>query len=103
GYSFGVGGSSIYPEWDTGGGGGGWFGGRSGVHNNGGASGGSGFVWMGAADVSQAVIGGTWLLTADQKLESGRTVAGNQSFPATGGGDEIGHKGNGYARITFVE
>ncbi|MBQ8038111.1 MAG: hypothetical protein IJ268_14070 [Proteobacteria bacterium] len=103
GYSFGVGGSSIYPEWDTGGGGGGWFGGRSGVHNNGGASGGSGFVWMGAADVSQAVIGGTWLLTADQKLESGRTVAGNQSFPSTGAGDEIGHKGNGYARITFVE
>ena len=102
GYKFGEGASPTLC-WDIPGGGGGWFGGFTSEHNNGGGGGGSGFVWMGTPDVSEATIGGKWLLTDSQKLESGRTVAGNQSFPATGSGSEIGHKGNGYARITLVE
>ena len=30
------------------------------------------------------------------------TVAGNTSFIAPGGGNETGHSGNGYARITYL-
>lgn len=30
-------------------------------------------------------------------------IAGDKSFPAPGGGNETGHSGNGYARITLVE
>lgn len=36
-------------------------------------------------------------------VTNGQTIAGNQSFPAPGGGTETGHSGNGYARITLVE
>ena len=102
GYKFGIGGD-YRAETDTGGGGGGWFGGLGGEHYNGGGAGGSGFIWMGSPNVSASVIGGTWLLKDNQKFESGRTVAGNQSFPATGSGNETGHKGTGYARISFID
>jgi hypothetical protein len=37
---------------------------------------------------------------AGLQLDSGETIAGTQSFPAPGGGNETGHSGNGYARIT---
>jgi hypothetical protein len=36
------------------------------------------------------------------ELESGQTIAGNTSFPAPGGGNETGHSGDGFARITVV-
>lgn len=36
-------------------------------------------------------------------LANAQTIAGNTSFPAPSGGNETGHSGNGYARITLVE
>lgn len=36
-------------------------------------------------------------------VTNGQTISGNQSFPAPGGGNETGHSGNGYAKITLVE
>ena len=45
----------------------------------------------------------TYLLSADKMLQSAQTLAGNQSFPAPGTGNETGHAGNGYARITFQD
>jgi len=38
------------------------------------------------------------------QLDSGTTYAGNQSFPNTAGsGNETGHSGNGYAKITRLK
>ena len=62
------------------GGGGGWYGGSA-VSAEGGA-GGSGHI-------------GTGL--------TGETIAGTEEFPSPYGTTEIGHQGNGYARITFVK
>ena len=66
---------------ERGGGGAGWWGGYASNSNNCGGGGGSGY------------IGG---------VTNGNTVAGNKSFPAPGGGNETGHAGNGYARITLT-
>lgn len=84
----------------TGGGGGGWYGGAinrawyypEGYVDNGG--GGSGFVNV-AASAGNRPSGYTGI-----QLDSGSTYAGNTSFVAPGGGNETGHAGNGYARIT---
>lgn len=86
----------------SGAGGGGWYGGGGGqksdssmtyVHYSGG---GSGFVNT-AASAGNRPSGYTGL-----ELESGETYAGNTSFPAPGGGNETGHSGNGYIRITRI-
>lgn len=68
---------------DSGGGGGGWYGGASSWNNNGGGGGGSGYV-------NQDV------------LKNAQTIAGSEEIPNPDGGKEIGHFGNGYARITFI-
>jgi len=69
---------------DSGGGGGGFFGGAGGVQTGiGQGSGGSGYI-------------------NSSLLSSTSTIAGNTSMPATTGGTETGHRGDGYARITFV-
>ena len=75
---------------DGGGAGAGWYGGY--VNPNGnmdfGGGGGTGYV---AATFGQHAITG------------GKTIAGNESFPATDGKNtEQGHAGNGYAKITFI-
>ncbi len=44
-----------------------------------------------------------YLLGSEYYLSNAQTIGGNQSFPAPGGGNETGHSGNGYARITLVE
>lgn len=67
-----------------GGGGGGYYGGGGGVHWGGG--GGSGYIG-GVKTVNDVVA---------------KTVAGNSPFPAPSGGNETGHTGNGYARITTL-
>lgn len=82
---FGSGGYSAGPtsngNWDGGGkGGGGWYGG-GGSRNNGNGGGGSGHVGSG---VSGATIGG------DKSFERPDVVSGN----------ETGHAGNGYAKVT---
>ncbi len=82
GYALGQGQNSILVD-DSPGAGGGYYGGlvESSGGANSGAGGGSGY------------IGG---------VTDGQTIAGNSSMPAPSGGIEIGHSGNGYARITFV-
>lgn len=101
--SFGVGANAQkqFTRYSGGGGGGGWYGGGSGYSD---ASyeyinysgGGSGFVNT-AANASYRPSGYTGL-----ELESGNTIAGDQSFPSTDGGTETGHSGNGCAIITVL-
>ena len=85
----------------SGAGGGGWYGGGGGQHNDSSmtycrySGGGSGWVNI-AANASYRPSGYTGL-----ELDSGETKAGNTSFPNTAGtGNEKGHSGNGYVRIT---
>lgn len=84
----------------SGAGGGGWYGGGTTYSDNGTTSckyggGGSGFVNT-AASAGNRPSGYTGL-----QLDSGTTYAGNTSFPNTAGtGNETGHSGNGYAKIT---
>ena len=61
------------------------------------SGGGSGFVNT-AASAGNRPSGYTGL-----QLDSGETKDGNTSFPSTDGGTEVGHSGNGYARITRIE
>ncbi|MBO7572935.1 MAG: hypothetical protein J6T48_12360, partial [Bacteroidales bacterium] len=93
---------------DGGGGGGGWYGGGTNKgqlalptsddsSDAGGGAGGSGYVYT-SATASNYPSG--CLLNSSLYLTSAQTIAGNTSFPATGGGTETGHGGNGYARIT---
>lgn len=88
-------------RYDSGAGGGGWYGGGSSYSDSStsqinASGGGSGFVNT-AANASYRPSGYTGL-----QLESGETKAGNTSFPSTGSGNETGHAGNGYARITVL-
>ena len=84
----------------SGAGGGGWYGGGGGQYSDSFmdyckySGGGSGFVNT-AASAGNRPSGYTGL-----QLDSGSTTAGSSSFPAPGGGNETGHAGNGYARIT---
>lgn len=89
------------PAFPAAGGGAGWYGGADGSSNaeanwNRGerSAGGSGFVNT-AASAGNRPSGYTGL-----QLDSGETKAGNTSFIAPSGGNETGHSGNGYARIT---
>lgn len=86
----------------SGAGGGGWYGGGSsqsdsstGQINS--SGGGSGFVNT-AANASYRPSGYTGL-----QLDSGNTKDGATSFPSPSGGNETGHSGNGYARITVAD
>ncbi len=80
------------------GGGGGWYGGGSSYPAAGG--GGSGYVYTSASVINYPT---GCLLNGSFYLTNAQTIAGNQSFPAPSGGNETGHSGNGYARITLVE
>ena len=100
---FGYGGnvSSYVYRFASGAGGGGWYGGGcvasdsnpSYINKTGG---GSGFVNT-AENASSRPSNYTGL-----QLDSGRTIAGDTSHPSINGGTEIGHNGNGYARITVM-
>lgn len=86
----------------SGAGGGGWYGGGGGKYSDGDMSyvhysgGGSGWVNI-SANAGNRPSGYT-----GKQLDSGTTYAGNTSFVAPGGGNETGHSGNGYARITRI-
>ena len=101
-FGFGANCSSYTYGFVSGGGGAGWYGGGSydgsddlpeRINHNGG---GSGFVNT-ADNASSRPSNYTGL-----QLDSGRTIAGDTSHPSINGGTEIGHNGNGYARITVV-
>lgn len=80
------------------GGGGGWYGGaaRGSASSNGGSS----YVFS-SATASDYPSG--CKLNSSFYLNDTNTFAGNQSFPVPAGGNETGHSGDGYARITLVE
>ena len=67
-----------------GGGGSGYYGGGGGL--GGGGGGGSGFVSN---------------LTSAYGIKA-KTYSGSESFPSPYGGDEIGHRGSGYIRMTYI-
>lgn len=103
GGAFGLGANqtSTNYRYAAGGGGGGWYGGGTGQSDNyteyiDYTGGGSGFVNT-AANASYRPSGYTGL-----QLDSGSTMAGNSSHPSVSGGKEVGHSGNGYARITVI-
>lgn len=86
----------------SGAGGGGWYGGGSSYSDSStsqinSSGGGSGFVNT-AANASSKPSGYTGL-----QLDSGSTKDGATSFPSPSGGNETGHSGNGYARITVAD
>lgn len=109
GGSFGKGGNGIDSTSTTskgGSGGGGWYGGgythataTAIGHPNFPGGGGSGYVWT-AATAGSAPSG--YLVGTQYYLSNASTSAGNTSFSAPGGGNETGHSGDGYARITVV-
>ena len=73
---------------DGGGAGAGWYGGS--VNPRGDVAGGGGTGYVAAKFGQHAITGG-------------KTIAGNEKFPATDGKNtEQGHAGNGYAKITFI-
>ena len=82
-------------------GGGGWWGGNAFSSNTlqqlDDCGGGSGFV--NTAENAQYLLDGYTGL----QLDSGSTIDGGNSFPSPSGGNETGHSGNGYARITVIE
>ena len=89
-------------RYDAGAGGGGWYGGGKGQSDTGTnyvnySGGGSGFVNT-AANAGYRPSGYTGL-----QLESGSTKDGSTSFVSPLGGNETGHSGNGYARITVLD
>lgn len=98
--SFGVGGAGTGDSngLPIGPGGGGWFGGGSGKGGGPGGGGGSGYVLT-----STSYKPSGYKLGSEYYLSDAQTIAGNQSFTAPGGGNETGHSGNGYARITLIE
>ena len=85
------------------GGGGGWYGGGTYTsytdsdetvrQQNGG---GSGYVWT-AATASSAPS--SYNVSASYYMTDAQTIAGNQTFLSPAGINEVGHSGNGYARI----
>ena len=103
GGSFGQGGNQTASNYRycSGGGGGGWYGGGiryndSIVYATWHSGGGSGWVNTSASSGNRP-SGYTGL-----QLDSGSTTVGSSSFPAPSGGNETGHAGNGYARITRI-
>ncbi len=98
GFAFGEGESCKY-NYDLGGGGGGWYGGFAPPSgNNYGAGGGSGYV---LTATSHKPTG--YALGSQYYLTNAKTVPGNATFPAVTSGEETGHQGNGYVKITLLE
>ena len=98
--TFGVGGGHVatHTSNTTGGGGGsGWYGGGGAAHSAGG--GGSGYVYT-SSTASNYPSG--CQLNSSYYLTNAETKDGNTSFPAPSGGNETGHSGNGYVRITYL-
>lgn len=93
--------STTNYRYASGAGGGGWYGGGSSQSDSStsqinSSGGGSGFVNI-AANAGYRPSGYTGL-----QLDRGSTKDGSTSFPSPSGGNETGHSGNGYARITVL-
>ncbi|MBQ6726353.1 MAG: hypothetical protein IJQ89_07220, partial [Bacteroidales bacterium] len=99
--NFGEGGTGGGGAASGGGGGAGWYGGGGGNYGSASAGcggGGSGYVYT-SATASDYPAG--CLLNSSYYLANAQTIAGNTAFPDTTGmgTTEIGHSGDGYARI----
>ncbi|MEG2322301.1 MAG: glycine-rich protein [Bacilli bacterium] len=80
------------------GGGGGWYGGNFGSNDE--ASGGSGFIWT-SSNINNVPSG--YSVTSKYYLTEAVTTAGNSSMPTHDGVSTMtGNRGNGYAKITFL-
>ena len=93
--TFGQGGYYLAAQYSTGGGGG-WYGGGAGGPD-GAAGGGSGYVYT-VASAENYPTG--CLLNASYYLNNTQNLGGYDTFDAPTGASEMGHFGNGYARIT---
>ena len=65
---------------------------------SGGSGGGSGFFGGGGSTVAGGGGGSSYI----GGVTNGQTIAGDSEMPSPNGGTEIGHSGNGYARITYL-
>ncbi|MDR3125762.1 MAG: DUF5011 domain-containing protein [Candidatus Nomurabacteria bacterium] len=79
-----------------GGGGGGWYGGGGGGAGGPSGGGGSGYVLTSTSDKPPGYLLGSQYYMTDTEINGG-----NESIPAVGGGGEVGHAGDGYARISY--
>lgn len=77
------------------GGGGGWYGGGSGNS----AGGGSGFIWTIS---NQDEVPEGYSVEKRYQLTETEIYTGKEEFTAPDGSQEIGHSGNGHARITLI-
>jgi hypothetical protein len=88
GYNGGARGSDVFSN---GGAGGGWWGGITVCSTS---SGGSGFVYTSSNSQCSA--------SSDYYLSNTSIFSGNTNFLSPFGGNELGHRGNGFARITNI-
>ncbi len=107
---FGKGGEGDNNGFGSNGGGGGWYGGGTSNRQHGGGGGGSSYVsgydGCKAINQSSSESNPTHLETSEYEgyvFTSPVIIAGDSEMPAPNGGTEIGHKGDGHARITFVD
>ena len=77
---------------------GGWYGGGGNGYGEVPGGGGSSYVLTSSSHKPSG-----YALGSQYYLSNANIIAGDQPFPAPGGGTEVGHSGNGYARITLVE
>lgn len=62
-------------------------------------AGGSGFVWT---SNTESNVPSGYNVSTDYYLTDAFTISGDSSFESITGQTEIGHEGNGYAKITWV-
>jgi prepilin-type N-terminal cleavage/methylation domain-containing protein len=102
---FGFGGNGTYRYSGYGGaGGGGWYGGvgtypDGSVDDDKGGGGGSGYIYT--SNTASYYPSGC-LLDSSYFMRNAETISGDQPFEDPDGVIEVGHYGNGYARITYV-
>ncbi len=109
--TFGQGGNSAIKYADAsyysnGAGGGGWYGGGGAGNYNGasfdyaaGGGGGSGYVYM---ESTASLYPEGCLLNSKYYLYNASALGGTESFKNPSGAAEVGHTGNGYAKITYI-
>lgn len=102
GFGFGANQAITNYRYASGAGGGGWYGGGSAYSDSSTSyvnysGGGSGFIYT-----SSATTPSTYSVPSKYQLNSASSKAGNVSFPSPNGGNETGHSGNGFARITAL-
>ena len=103
GGTFGKGGSEVFSNSGYGGaGGGGWYGGGAAVpdgsaDDDSGGGGGSGFIWRSA---SAGYVPEAYEVSDKFYMSNGFIHKGGETFKNPAGGNETGHGGNGYIRLT---